>query len=100
MGVKCPRKTNRWVHLGNVLKFLKENRRRLMTYIEEDRPDMLPTDAWWTVTYAIAPGIDAINIAFALLQNRSLLMAQQESHIMALVATISTMFDLELIDPD
>ncbi|RHY05403.1 hypothetical protein DYB36_006565 [Aphanomyces astaci] len=98
MGAKCPKKTNRWVHLGNVLKFLKENRRRLMTHTEEDRPDMLPSDAWWTVTYAIAPAIDAINIAFAQLQNRSLLMAQQESHIIALVATISTMFDLELID--
>ncbi|ETV77024.1 hypothetical protein H257_08940 [Aphanomyces astaci] len=48
----------------------------------------------------IAQAQACANIAFALLQNRSLLMAQQESHIMALVATISTMFDLELIDPD
>lgn len=100
MGVKCPKKTNRWVHLGNMLKFLKANQHRLIAYTEEDRPELFPTDAWWIVTSAISPAIDAINVTFALLQNRSLLLAQLESHIMAVVATINTMFGLELIDRD
>ena len=35
----------------------------------------METDSWWTVIYAIAPAHNAISIAFALLQNRSLLLA-------------------------
>ncbi|CAI5741144.1 unnamed protein product [Hyaloperonospora brassicae] len=69
MGVKCPKKKNRWVYLGNVLE-------------------------------SITPAINATNITFALLQNRSLLLAQQEAHIMVLVATIKTMFELKIIDQD
>ena len=100
MGVKCPKKTISWVHFEKVLIFLKENRRRLMTFTEENHAGMVPTDSWWTVTYAIAPAINAINITFALMQNRSLLLAQQGDHIMVLVATIKTMFEIKLIDQD
>ena len=71
-----------------------------MTFTEEKHAGMLPTDSWWTVTYAIAPTINAINITFTLLQNSYLLLAQQETHIMELVATIKTMFELKLIDQD
>ncbi|CAI5743289.1 unnamed protein product [Hyaloperonospora brassicae] len=61
---------------------------------------MLPTDSWWTVTYAIAPSINAINITSDLLQNRSLLLAHHEAHSMVLVGTIKSMFELKLIDQD
>jgi hypothetical protein len=31
---------------------------------------------WWVITYAVAPVVDEINITFAKLQSRSLLVAQ------------------------
>ena len=71
-----------------------------MTFTEENHAGMLPTDSWWIVTYAIAPAINAVNITFVMLQNRSLLLAQQEAHIMVLVVTIKTMFKLKRIDQD
>ncbi|CAI5717156.1 unnamed protein product [Hyaloperonospora brassicae] len=71
-----------------------------MTFTEENHAGMLPTDSRWTVTYAIAPANNAISITFALLQNRSLLLAQQEAHNMVLVTTIKTIFELKLIDQD
>ncbi|OQR89695.1 hypothetical protein ACHHYP_06112 [Achlya hypogyna] len=50
------------------------------------------------MTYSIAPAIDAINYTFAILQSRSLLMAQQESHINALVGTLTAMLDVAIVD--
>ncbi|KAH9536239.1 hypothetical protein CY35_17G098500, partial [Sphagnum magellanicum] len=78
MGVKCPKKTNRWVHLGRVLNFYKQ----------------------WVITYAIAPIVDEIYITFAKLQSRSLLVAQQVEFVDALIGTLTAMFYIEVIDPD
>jgi hypothetical protein len=98
MGVKCPKKTNRWTHLGRLLAFLKSYRRQLIEFCFENRPDAAPTSEWWLITFSIAPVIDAINVTFAILQSRSLLIAQQESHINALVGTLTAMFDVEIVD--
>ena len=98
MGVKCPKKTNRWVHLGRVLNFYKENRRRIIAHTEEKHPDKLPSDRWWVITYAIAPAIDEINVPFALLQSRSLLIVQQASYIEALILKLSEMFSIQVDD--
>jgi hypothetical protein len=38
MNVKCPKKTNRWVHLGRLLNFYKQYRRQLISYTNEKRP--------------------------------------------------------------
>jgi len=100
MGVKCPKKTTRWMHLGRVLNFFKENRRKIIAYTEQKHPDKLPSDRWWVITYAIAPAIDEINVTFTLLQNRSLLLAQQAEYIEALIAKLSDMFDLQVEDMD
>ena len=45
MGVKCPKKTTRWVHLGRVLNFYKDYRRRILQYTEGKHPDKLPSAA-------------------------------------------------------
>jgi hypothetical protein len=60
MNVKCPRKTNRWVHLGRLLNFHKQYRRQLISYTNEKRPHEAPSSDWWVVTYSIAPVVDAI----------------------------------------
>jgi hypothetical protein len=55
---------------------------------------------WWVITYAVAPAVDEINITFAKLQSRSLLVAQQAEFVNALIGTLTAMFCIEVIDPD
>ncbi len=65
MSVKCPKKTNRWVHLGRVLNFYKQYRRLIIAHTLEKHPEKLMSNMWWVITYAVAPAIDEINITFA-----------------------------------
>jgi hypothetical protein len=55
---------------------------------------------WWVITYAVAPTVDEINITFAKLQSRSLLVAQQAEFVNVLIGTLTAMFCIEVIDPD
>ncbi|KAH8952971.1 hypothetical protein BDL97_09G113300 [Sphagnum fallax] len=100
MGVKCPKKTNRWVHLSRILNFYKQYRHLIIAHTLEKHPEKLPSDMWWVITYAVAPAIDEINITFAKLQSRSLLVAQQAEFINALIRTLTAMFCIEVIDPN
>jgi hypothetical protein len=60
---------------------------------------MLPTDSWWVVTYSVWPAIDAINVTFAEMQARSLLIAQQEALVQSLIGSLISMFDIEIVQP-
>jgi hypothetical protein len=100
MGVKCPKKTYRWVHLGHVLNFYKQYHRSIIAHTLEKHPKKLPSDMWWVITYAVAPAVDDINITFAKLQSRSLFMAQQAKFVNALIGTLTAMFCIEVIDPN
>ncbi|CAK9230888.1 unnamed protein product [Sphagnum troendelagicum] len=73
MAVKCPKKTNRWTHLGHLLQFFKDHRHRTVTYAETHRPEQTPTSVWWVITFVVSPTINAINVTFVILQNRSLM---------------------------
>jgi hypothetical protein len=94
MNVKCPKKTNRWVHLGRLLAFYKRYGRKLIDYTKENHPETLPMDEWWVVTYSVSSAINLINITFALLQRRLLLLAQQDAHTM--IGSLITMFNIEI----
>jgi hypothetical protein len=96
MGVKCPKKTNRWTHLGRLLTFFKQNRRMLVEYTTTNRPEQTPTSAWWVTTFAVSPAIDVVNSTFVILQSRSLLISQQEQHVHALIATLTTMLGVQV----
>ncbi|OQR83235.1 hypothetical protein ACHHYP_14942 [Achlya hypogyna] len=98
MNAKYPKQTNRWTHLGRLLMFLKSYHRQLIEFCVANRPNDTPTCEWWLMTFSIASIIDAINYMFAILQSRSLLMAQQESHINALVGTLTVMLDAAVVD--
>lgn len=37
---------------------------------------MILTDQWWVITYAVSPAIDLINVTFAELSAKSLLIVQ------------------------
>jgi hypothetical protein len=78
MNVKCPKKTNRWVHLGRLLKFFQQYWCQLITSMIEKRPVDAPSSIWWVITYSIAPTVNAVNVTFIMLQDRSLLLMQQK----------------------
>jgi hypothetical protein len=96
MNVKCPKKTNRWVHLGHLLAFYKQYWPKLIDYTKENRLEILPTDEWWVVTYSVSPAIDSINITFAFLQKRLLLLAQHDAHTQTLIGSFITKFNIEI----
>jgi hypothetical protein len=88
MNAKCPKKTNRWTHLGRLLDFVKRHRHRLIEHTNGNFPGMTPADDWWVVVFAVAPAIDEISKAFVLSQSRSLLIAQQEELIWTLISEL------------
>ncbi len=75
MNVKCPKKTNHWAHLGHLLNFYISYRRPLLEYSQNKQTELMPSDLWWIITYAVAPTIDSINITLVQLQVMSLLIA-------------------------
>ena len=77
MNMKCSKKTNRWAHISRLLNFYKLYRRPLLEHTKDKRLDLMPPDQWWIIMYAVAPGINLINVTLAQLQARSLLIAQQ-----------------------
>jgi hypothetical protein len=46
-----------------------------VAYAETHHPEQTPTSAWWVITFAVSPTINAINVTFIILQNQSLLIA-------------------------
>jgi hypothetical protein len=44
-----------------------------VAYVETHHPEQMPTNAWWVITFVVLPAINAINVTFVILQNRSLL---------------------------
>jgi hypothetical protein len=97
MAVKCPKKTNRWTHFERLLQFFKDHRRRIVAYAETHRPEQTQTSAWWVITFAVLPTINAINVTFVILQNQSLLIVQHEQHIHTLISSLVAMFCVEIV---
>jgi hypothetical protein len=65
MNVKCPKKTNPWVHLGRLLNFYKSYRHPLLEHTKDKRPNQMSSDQWWIITYAVALEINTINVTLA-----------------------------------
>jgi len=61
------------------------------------RPKQTPTSAWWVITFTVSPAINTINVTFIILQNRSLLITQQEQHIHTLIGSMVAMFCVEIV---
>jgi len=68
-----------------------------VAYAETHRPEQTPTSVWWVITFMVLPAINAINVMFVILQNRSLLITQQEEHIHTLIGSLVAMFCVEIV---
>jgi len=79
------------------LQFFKDHRSRIVAYVKTHRPEQTPTSAWWVITFAVLSTINAINVTFIILQNRSLLITQQEQHIHTLIGSMVAMFCVKIV---
>uniref|UniRef100_M4BXH9 Uncharacterized protein n=1 Tax=Hyaloperonospora arabidopsidis (strain Emoy2) TaxID=559515 RepID=M4BXH9_HYAAE len=94
MNVKCPKLTTRWVQYGIALIFFITYRRRLVNYAAHQK-FVPPSPFWWIMTYAASPAISSVNKTIVVLQNKVLLIAQQDEHIVNLIGPLVTMFSID-----
>jgi hypothetical protein len=69
----CPKKTNRWAHFDNTLKFYISRQRKIVEHTDAHAHFESPSVKWWTITLVVAPAISEINKTVIQLQNRSLI---------------------------
>ncbi len=60
-------------------------------------PEQTTTSAWLVITFVVPPTINVINVMFVIVQNWSLLIAQQEQHIHTLIGSLVAMFCIEIV---
>ena len=95
MNFKCPKLTSRWVQYGIVMIFFITYRRRLVNYAADHQKFVPPSPFWWIMTYAASPAISSVNKTIVVLQNKVLLIAQQDEHIVNLIGPLVTMFSID-----
>ncbi len=87
------------MHLGHLLNFYKLYHRPILKHTKDKRLDMIPTDQWWVIMYAVSPVIDSINVTFTELHAKSLLIVQHEILVQNLLGRIIAMFGVEIVLP-
>jgi hypothetical protein len=68
-----------------------------VAYAEMHCPEQTTTSAWLVITFVVPPTINVINVMFVIVQNWSLLIAQQEQHIHTLIGSLVAMFCIEIV---
>jgi hypothetical protein len=91
----CPKKTNRWAHLDNTLKFYISRRRKIVEHIDAHAHFESRSAKWWTIMLTVAPTINKINKTVVQLQNRSLIIIQQKIKIELLKDLLISMFKVK-----
>ncbi|CAK9276987.1 unnamed protein product [Sphagnum jensenii] len=103
MGETCPKKTNRWLTLGSVLKFYITHAPRIVAFLDERREQVnnpILTSSWWLLTYAFAPIIAIIIETVVKLQACDLVICQQRQLLVLLANDIRDMFKVRHIDDE
>ena len=67
--------------MGNVLKWLKNNRAELMEYFVAKKPDCAPSIGWWLVVLVVQPLVERIETTFKELQGMNLLICEQRQKL-------------------
>jgi hypothetical protein len=73
-GTKCPKDTMQWVAFGKMLKWFLHHCHRLLQYIKDKQPIQIPSLAWWILCAAINPLFKTMQVTFAKLQCKDLMM--------------------------
>jgi hypothetical protein len=82
MDSACPTfVSTRWISMGNVLKWLKSKRTRLLEHFENKKPSCTPPLEWWIVVLIIQPLVERVEITFKSLQGMSTLVCEQRQQL-------------------
>ncbi|KAG9402273.1 hypothetical protein AC1031_006901 [Aphanomyces cochlioides] len=100
MGVKCPKKTNRWLHLGRLLNWLVKYRVPLLRHVADKQPAAAPDELWWTITFGIRPAIARIDITWTILQRHETVLEEQHHALAELVGALSVMLSVKRVAGD
>jgi hypothetical protein len=74
----CPTyATTRWISMGKVLKWLKDNRLRLLYHFAEKKRACEPPTEWWVVVIAIQAMVERIEKTFTAMQGLKTLVCEQ-----------------------
>jgi hypothetical protein len=98
MGKMCPKKTNRWVTFGSVLKFYITRTPHIIEFLDECFEQAsnvaLPilTPSWWMVTYVFTLVIAIFNETIVKLQACDLVIYQQHELLVLFANDIRDMF--------
>lgn len=96
MGSKCPRDTTRWRAFGNMLKWILDNRRRLLLHLET-RPERAPSPSWWIIAAGFQSGLEIVAFTFMSLEKHEITVCQQRKEIADLVEKLSELVGLHLM---
>ena len=100
MQAKCPRKTNRWLHLGRLLDFLVHKRMAIVEHLDEKQPMGAPDNLWSTITISIRPVISMINVTWTILQRHEIVLEEQREALVMLVSRLIQMLDAKRLADD
>ena len=85
----------RWISMGKLLRWLKNNRLRLQQHFVEKKPACTPTREWWLVVLIIQPLVDRIEKTFVSLQGNNTLVHEQRQKFARLIQDISLRCNLK-----
>lgn len=89
MKSSCPTfASTRWISMGNVLRWLKTNRIRLLEHFDLKKPACEPKLEWWIVVEVIQCLVDRIEKTFTSLQGLNALVCEQRKLLTKLVQDV------------
>jgi hypothetical protein len=85
MNSACPTyATTRWISMGNVLKWFRANRLRLLQHFSVKKPACEPSTEWWLVVIIIQALVERIEKTFSAMQGMKTLVCEQRRLLMEL----------------
>lgn len=76
--------TTRWISMGKVLKWLKDNRIRLLQHFATKKPACTPSKEWWIVVEVVQSLVERIERTFLAMQGMKTLVCEQRQFLQKL----------------
>jgi hypothetical protein len=91
MKCTCPTyAVTRWISMGKVLKWLTDNRLRLLVHFAQKKPACEPSTEWWLVVISIQALVERIEKTFTAMQGLKTLVCEQRQLLTVLEHDLKT----------
>lgn len=99
MKTRCPSFSHvRWLSMGGVLKWLKDNQTRIQKYLVEKKVDWAPNSAWWIYLHVLHIITAEANETVSKLQALTTHLPEQAAGIQKLKEMYMILFNVKFID--